>query len=247
MKLGRRAAVFLAAGGLALAGGGALVARTLARSSAHADTQAERSAAAAVPAAIELHVPHATGPIALDGDMDDPGWQGTIARTQAFVDRSGTPARPYSDARFVWGDGHLYVALYAADEDIRATRTEPDAPLWLDDAFHLVFERAGERVAFDVSPLGTLTDARSVGGGPLDFTWQSDAHVSHELDGTPNKPDDDDEEWVLEMAIPFESLGLTGEKGERIGVSVRRCDTPKGGRRVCGTFGENERAVLVLD
>src|SRR5262249_4043320 len=65
-------------------------------------------------AGLELHVPHAAGPIVLDGDMDDVGWVKATARTNAFVDGAGAPAHPYSDARLVWGDGHLYVALYAA-------------------------------------------------------------------------------------------------------------------------------------
>lgn len=176
---------------------------------------------------VELRVPHAKGSIVLDGDMDDPGWLDQIARTNAFVAEDGvTPARPYSDARFVWGDGHLYVALYAADENIRAT-----------DSFHLVFEIAGVERVFDVTPLGVLREATP-----------SDAHLSKELDGTIDDPSDDDEEWVIEMAIPFEALGLKGDAGERVGFSVRRCDTPKNGRRACGTWGGGvERGMLVLD
>jgi hypothetical protein len=57
-----------------------------------------------------------------------------------------------------------------------------------------------------------------------------------------------DEEWVIEMAIPFESLGLKGERGESIGFAVRRCDTPKGGGRVCGSWGEGDaRGRIVLE
>jgi len=58
-------------------------------------------------------------------------------------------------------------------------------------------------------------------------------HLSPELDGTINDPRNMDEEWVIEMALPFESLGLKGESGETIGLSVVRCDTPKGSPRVC--------------
>jgi Carbohydrate family 9 binding domain-like len=202
---------------------------------------------------LELHVPHAKGNIMLDGDMDDPGWLGPIARTNAFIGEDGVnPARPYSDTRLVWGDGHLYLALYAADEDIRATHAEPDGPIWIDDSFHLLFDHGGAERVFDVSPLGVLTDAtRSAAPGlvkPFDYTWESGAHISKELDGTLNDPSDDDEEWVIEMAIPFEALGLKGEPGERIGFSVRRCDTPKSRRRACGQWGAGaERGVLVLD
>ncbi len=207
------------------------------------------ASAAQVTAVTELHVPHAGGAIVLDGDTDDPGWRAETARTGGFVGEGGVESRPYSDLRIVWGDGHLYVALYAADEDIRAPATAPDAPLWLGDAFHLVFtDGVGVERSLDVSPLGTLTDALTPRGGHADFTWQSGAHVSHEVDGTIGDPSDDDEEWVIEMAIPFRSLGMEGVRGERIGFSVRRCDTPKRAARVCASWGERGApGVLVLD
>src|ERR1700677_4914997 len=51
-----------------------------------------------------LHVPHAPGPITLDGDTDDPGWLRLPgpARTGDWVFKDGKAARPYSDARLVW-------------------------------------------------------------------------------------------------------------------------------------------------
>ena len=58
---------------------------------------------------------------------------------------------------------------------------------------------------------------------------------------------------MIELAIPFDALGLKGEKGERIGLSIRRCDTPHSGVRSCGSWGEGggergeKRGVLVLD
>ena len=234
----------------ALCVGGFLGARCVARS--HADPRAPGSHASnAAPTRaplVELRVPHLKGNIVLDGDMDDPGWAGAIARTGPFLASSGLPARPYSDARLVWGDDQLYVALYAADEDVRALPREPESTVWLDDSFHLAFTSGQTQRTLDVSALGVVTDAIRQGDGPFDYAWQSGAHVSHENDGTLNDPTDDDEEWILEMAIPLASLGLKGEKGERIGFAVRRCDTPKGFARVCAAWGEAEaRGEIVLD
>src|SRR5208282_5045675 len=138
---------------------------------------------------VELHVPHAAGSIVLDGDMDDPGWlRAGPARTNAFVLADGTAARPYSDARLVWADDHLYIALYAADQDIRATQIEPDSPLWLEDAFEMVFSDGDTERTIDISPRGVVTDAQRLRGGAPDYTWSSGAIVSHEMDGTPNDP-----------------------------------------------------------
>jgi hypothetical protein len=136
----------------------------------------------------------------------------------------------------VWGDGHLYFSLYAADEDIRSGATEHDGPVWLDDSFRLVFTLADGERAIEVSPRGVVTDAKRSPGGAWDYGWESGVHVSPEVDGTVNNPKDSDEEWVIEMAIPFDALGLNGERGETVAFSVRRCDTPKSGARVCSTW-----------
>jgi hypothetical protein len=203
------------------------------------------------PGAKELHVPHVKGSITLDGDTDDSGWRGPTARTGTFVRDDGvTPAHPHSEARIVWGDDFLYLNLYAADEDIRAIGMTPDSLSPDEDSFHLVFtDRTAERI-IDVNPLGIVTDAvrPNESTSPPDRSWESHLHVSHELDGTPNKSGDNDEEWVLEMAIPFDSLGLSGKPGERLGLSMHRCDTPHDGKRICGSWGEGaSHAVLVLD
>jgi hypothetical protein len=187
-----------------------------------------------------LHVPHLRGSIFLDGDTDDPGWTAPAgpARTGPFVGPNGAPSRPYSDARLVWGDGHLYVVLYAADADIRASTRQADGPLWLDDAFRLLFSRHDVEYAIDVSSAGVLADAVRKRGSGFDYAWSSGAHVSHEQDGTTNDPTDVDEEWLVEMAIPFESLGMRGERGEHIGFAVRRCDAREDAMPVCSGWGE---------
>jgi hypothetical protein len=201
-----------------------------------------------MPPALALHVPHLPGSIVLDGDTDDPGWTSPPgpARTGAFLNAAGVESRPYSEARAVWGDGHLYFSLYAADEDIRSGATEHDGPVWLDDSFRLVFTLPDGERAIEVSPRGVVTDAKRSPGGAFDYAWESRAHVSPEVDGTVNNPKDSDEEWVIEMAIPFEALGMSGERGETLGFSVRRCDTPKSGARVCSAWGAGQ-GVLRLE
>jgi hypothetical protein len=238
----RRWAIRLAVG-LAIASGVLGARGLLARPRAPARALLGGAAAAAT-----LHVPHLPGTIVLDGDTDDPGWIRSPgpARTGPFVDAAGVESRPYSEARTVWGDGHLYFSLYAADEDIRSRTSERDGPLWLDDSFRLVFTQPDGERSIEVSPRGVITDARRSPGGAFDYAWESGAHVSPEVDGTVNDARDSDEEWVIEMAIPFEALGMNGERGETIGFSVQRCDTPKGAARVCSAWGAGQ-GMLRLD
>jgi hypothetical protein len=201
------------------------------------------------PNAVEVSVPHLQGSITLDGDTDDPGWKGPSLRTGPFVGADGTPVHPHTEARAVWGDGFLYMNLYAADEDIRALGSGPDSLDPREDFFHVVFTDRTTTRTFDFNPLGLVTDSIAARGNdaPPDRSWNGHVNVSHELDGTPNKPADHDEEWVLEVALPFESLGLEGKPGEKIGLSMSRCDTPRNGKKVCGSWGEaGAPKVLVL-
>ena len=222
--------------------------------------RARAAAARMLPAerdALELRVPHAQGAITLDGDTGRRRVAPCYlpARELSVSSDGVNAARPHSEARFVWGDGHLYVEFYAADQDIHANHETADGPVWESDSFHLVLSDGKTEHSFDVSPLGTLTDgersaAAAVPGSPrpFDYAWNSGAHISHEIDGTPNRTDDDDEEWVIEMAIPFDALGLAGVSGEKLGASIRRCDTLKSGVRSCGSWGDGEKkGLLVLE
>ncbi len=179
-----------------------------------------------------LHVGRAA--VAIDGETDDEPWR-SAARVAMGV-------RPYSEARFVHDSGSLSVMLYAADEDIRTTAARHDDPLWIADAFELVFRVGGEERTIAVSPAGVISDARRTRGG-LDPSWESGARASVDRDGTLNDSSDDDEEWVVEMSIPLHALGLEGRAGEHVDVTVRRCDRPKNAERTCAT----STARLVLE
>ncbi len=186
-------------------------------------------------AALVLHVPHASG-VVLDGDPDDSAWTAAPgpARTGPFETSAGAAACPYSDARLLWGDGQLYLVLYAADEDIRSG-----------SSFRLAFTGSGPEAGtstIEVSPTGAVTDAERAGGTRLEG-----AHVSREVDGTVDDSRDRDEEWLIEMAIPLSSLGLKGRAGESVGFSVRRCGPPvrQGTARPCAAWGGGGARIVL--
>jgi len=47
--------------------------------------------------------------------------------------------------------------------------------------------------------------------------------------GVLNDPSDEDEEWVVEAALPLMALGLAAAPGTRFSVAISRCDTPRAG------------------
>ena len=227
--------------------GGAVLFALGIRKEAHART--DRQALGLGPE-IELHVPHVSIAPTIDGELDEAAWLRAPARTGVFIGADGAAARPFSDARLLWDHKRLYLALYAADEDIRVAKAAADGPLWTGDAFGIVLVKAdGTRYVIDVGPSGVVTDGKSAPGvtNEIDYAWQSGAQVATDIDGTLDDPRDRDEEWVIEMSIPLASLGMEGLSGERIGFGVRRCDTVDK-KRVCGSFGQpTTRSVLVFE
>ena len=200
----------------------------------------------------ELHVPHARSQIVFSGKIEDEAWKGPAARTTGFVNSQGTIARPYSEARFTWGSGQLYMILYAADEDINAPERRPDE-LLTHDKFTLVFPDPTGTVehVLEVNPRGALTDGvRPAGSAPearFDVSWSSGAQVLADAEEEIDNPNDADEEWIVEASVPLEKLGYQARPGERVVVNIERCDLPKGSARSCGAWGSAPPMVLVLD
>lgn len=148
-------------------------------------------------------VPEAREPLAIDGALHERDWN-TRARFAAFT-ADGGEARPYSHIRLLRDDQALYLGLYAADQDIRSTEA---------------FELAIGTLTFSIDPRARITP-------PI-----AGARAAAAVDETLDDPRDEDEEWVIEAAIPLAAVppGATT-------IHARRCDTPKEGRERCGALG----------
>jgi hypothetical protein len=138
--------------------------------------------------------------IVVDGKMSDRAWNERSERHVFTAD--GAQARPWSEIRLLVDRTSVYVALYAADEDIRAT-----------DAFELAI--GPHRYHLTADGKG---DARTLRAGI-------------DADGSIDQPGDDDEEWIVELAVPRAGLPATA-----VPIEASRCDTPKDGRQRCGSW-----------
>jgi hypothetical protein len=198
---------------------------------------------------MELRVPRVTQPIPIDAELDGKKvWESEAGRTGVLADSSGKGMVPYTEAKLRWGEGKLYFLLYAGDLDLEGSVTEPDGPVSRDDSFHIELGGGNGRVyTIDVSVLGTLADAECR-EQKCDPRWQSGATVAVDRDGTLNRIGDNDEEWVVEMAVPLEAIGWKGAAaGTHIPLTIRRCEVGHGGvSRSCGAFGVAVPADIVL-
>lgn len=155
------------------------------------------AAACQGPSKIDQLEDHHHTRIEIDGTLDEPAWNHLAIRGVFTAD--GQPMRPYSEARFLRDETHLFVALYAADEDIRS-----------DDAF-------------DVTA-GPLHAHFTAGGGVTPAT----ARAAVDRDGTLDTPGDFDEEWIVEAALPLDELGpapvaVTASRCDTLKSGARRC------------------------
>jgi hypothetical protein len=207
----------------------------------------------------ELHVPYVQQPISIDAELDAKAvWQSEAGGTGNLKDADDRGMVPYTEVKARWDARTLYLLLYAGDLDLEGSIKEQDGPVSKDDSFHIEIGSGNRVYGIDVSVLGTVADALCAGTSEMPFAlsdprcdmrWQSRAVVAVDKDGTLNQIGDNDEEWVVEMAIPLETIGLANARpGTEIPFAVRRCDVQKDGPHACGSWGMRpQRGVLVLN
>jgi hypothetical protein len=103
----------------------------------------------------------ATQHIEIDGDLTKPAWTAAAAVELVRAIDGGSP-RQRTTVRLLWDDRHLYAAFQVVDDDIRATHTRRDAPLWEEDVVELFLDPWGARriyVEIEVSPANVVFDA----------------------------------------------------------------------------------------
>ncbi len=171
---------------------------------------AAAGAAAAGPVATTLVLPQVATALRCDGELDEVAWR-SPARTGPFVDASGAQAAPYSDARLLRDDRYLYLALYAADEDIRSS-----------DEFVVELSSARGKATFRFTAAGAVTPA------------SAGIQVAVDRDGTLDEPANDDEEWVVEAAVPLHAVPFARDGAVR--ARITRCDLTKDGVTRCGSW-----------
>jgi hypothetical protein len=198
-------------------------------------------------------VPRVAGGFAINAETEGKAvWEADTGNTENFVDSGGHGMVPYTAAKVRWGDGKLYFLLYAGDLDLEGKIDKADTPFDKDDSFRLEFSSGDDVRVVAVSVLGRVYDA--ICRGPVsarkcDSKWQSHAQVAIDRDGTLNRIHDNDEEWVVEMALPLHDLGIVSPgPGTRIRFAVSRCEVGYDGVHACGGWGKGERTgELALD
>lgn len=174
-------------------------------------------AAAAAPT---VTIGRATGPIHLDGRLDEPSWADAPA-VDDFVQYQpapGGPAPGRTVVRFLQDDDTLYVSavVSGADYEVRA-HISPREDLFVDDQIGLYLDPFGDArtgVILYVNPYGIQQDIRYA-YGQWTMSWSTVFRCEGQLT---------DDGYVIELAIPFRSLRAPPPRaeGQTWGVMVTR-------------------------
>ena len=192
-----------------------------------------------------LTVKKARGPIAIDGQLDEPGWR-EAAGFGRFV-YVGTEVPDYRKARglLAYDDQNLYLGVeceqdnqglkFAEPGDAEAPVRGPHIKIWI-DAGHARGEPYRNAFRFDVNCLGARYDELVEGGpGAFNGKWLA---AGKRNDGG----------WTIEAAIPFRDLGLEGPPiGLPIGMEIARGTCPLVAWAGCwGHLGERHHFGLIF-
>jgi len=161
-----------------------------------------------------------TGPISVDGKLDEPGWT-TAPRQSGFVQRFPKDAsKPSVETHFAiqYDDEAIFVGVWADDpqpELIRAllTRRDVDAPA---DAVTVAFDSYHDRrtaYAFQLNAAGVQRDMLLFDDTNQDDTW--DAVWTGSVAVTPKG-------WTAEYRIPLSQLRFASTENQEWGFQIVR-------------------------
>jgi len=158
----------------------------------------------------ELMIPKATGRIKIDGKTDEDAWSRAALVKSFFRPTSGNPVtKTPTEARLLWDDENLYASFLCKDQRIRSTYTKHDDELWNQDVVEIFLDPDGDSknyYEFQASPAGMTFDSFLPSYRKNQNDWESQMKAAVTVDGTLNKPEDDDVSWTAEIAIPFKAI-----------------------------------------
>ena len=169
-----------------------------------------------------LHATRASGPIALDGVLDEAAWR-DAPTAKGFVQnepKEGQPATFDTEVRVLYDDEALYFGVFAHDDEPGAlvvSDLKKDFNPAAGDAFLIVLDTFTDRrngFEFATNPAGARWDAQMANEGrESNVNWDGiwDVRTRIVADG-----------WYAEIWIPFKALKFTAQDPQSWGLNFQR-------------------------
>lgn len=162
-----------------------------------------------------------SGPIVLDGKLDEPDWQTATPATdfRQAQPNEGRPATQRTEVRFLFDDDALYIGARMYDTQGAAgirTRLARRDQLPNADYVEIIFDTFHDhlgRVDFQVNPSGVKGDSYGPNGSNLDASWDAVWDVATRVDSLG---------WTAEFRIPLGQLRYPRDSVQTWGLQVWR-------------------------
>jgi hypothetical protein len=164
-------------------------------------------------------------PPGIDGILDDSAWNGVHWVTDFYGGSGGEAATGPTKLKLGLSSGRVFIGVECLREDmdeLRAGVADRDGFLAYDDYISVLFEPVrGSQVFYQigVNPRGVLFDRKieicPFGTYVAHPEWDPDIEVAALVR---------DDRWIVEMAIPLDSLGEGAAPAGRWGFNFRRRD-----------------------
>lgn len=161
---------------------------------------------------------HTTETIKVDGSMNENAW--TNAKwSQVFKDIEGEKAAKYETRiKMIWDNTHIYFFTEIKEPHVWATLKQKDTVIFYNNDFEIFIDPDGDTHNYyelEINALNTIWDLY------VSKPYRNGAHILNDWDfkglksavkinGTLNDPNDIDEGWSLEVAIPWASISSSG-------------------------------------
>ena len=150
----------------------------------------------------------------IDGLANEVDWK-TALFSDPFIDIEGIK-KPYYETKIkmLWDEKYLYVFAHMQEEHIWGNLKQRDTIIFFNNDFEIFIDPSGDTRNYgeiEINALGTvwdlLLDKPYRVGGKANVHWNLDElkYAIH-MDGSLNNPNDIDNYWSVEMAIPMSAL-----------------------------------------
>ena len=209
-----------------------------------------------------VYLPHAAGPITIDGIGTEPGYGlATLSPDFATAEGSAEPVGK-ANAKVTWDDQAMYVFVTVQDTDIVSPYTKHDEDLYKADAIEIFIDADSNRrgyVELQVSPANVTFDKwypqTRAQENLADMSYESNMQTAVKLRGTV-APGDTDQGWDVEIAIPWQAVkgkddtmrvNLPPHVGDRWRMNIIRTNQRTGGTQQAEGGASSWNRITVSD
>ena len=154
------------------------------------------------------------GPLEIDGRLDEPSWQRS-PWSDPFVNIGGSESPAMvTRVKMLWDDAYFYIAADLEDPHVWASVTKRDSTIYHDNDFEVLIDPDGdthEYYELAINSFGTVSDLFITkpyrDGGTVISSWDMvGLRTAVVVWGTVNNPQDLDQGWSVEIALPWTVL-----------------------------------------